>query len=335
MAPLPPARLAAFVRPFSYVGVGYFGTLLVKLGRSNAKRWIALFTCLTVRAIHLEVAFNLSTDSCISCVRRFVCRRGSPIEFISDNGTNFRGADRILRNQINSGLTATFTNSCTKWSFNPPGAPHMGGAWERLVRSVKSGMEGAYSEGKLDDEGLQTLILEIESIVNGRPLTYLPLESAESEALTPNHFLLGSSMGTKVPSVEIPTALQVRGSYDMIQRQLNHFWVRWVKEYLPVIRRQPKWFLETKPVRKGDLVLIADEGSRNGWIRGMVQEVTEGIDGRIRQATVKTSSGILRRPVSKLAVLDVINGSAVSEDVQMHSGEDVDNKSVEMATLVA
>ncbi|XP_062712313.1 uncharacterized protein LOC134289800 [Aedes albopictus] len=335
MAPLPPARLAAFVRPFSYVGVDYFGPLLVKLGRSNAKRWIALFTCLTVRAIHLEVAFNLSTDSCISCVRRFVCRRGSPIEFISDNGTNFRGADRILRNQINSGLTATFTNSCTKWSFNPPGAPHMGGAWERLVRSVKSGMEGAYSEGKLDDEGLQTLILEIESIVNGRPLTYLPLESAESEALTPNHFLLGSSMGTKVPSVEIPTALQVRGSYDMIQRQLNHFWVRWVKEYLPVIRRQPKWFLETKPVRKGDLVLIADEGSRNGWIRGMVQEVTEGIDGRIRQATVKTSSGILRRPVSKLAVLDVINGSAVSEDVQMHSGEDVDNKSVEMATLVA
>ncbi|XP_055589808.1 uncharacterized protein LOC129741989 [Uranotaenia lowii] len=174
MAPLPPARLAHHERAFTYTGLDYFGPLLVKLGRARVKRWIALFTCLTVRAVHLEVAYTLSTESCISCVRRFVGRRESPVEFFTDNGTNFQGADRVLRGQISQGLSATFTNANTKWNFNPPGAPHMGGAWERLVQSVKAAMADAYVEGKLDDEGLQTLVVETESMINKRPLTYLP-----------------------------------------------------------------------------------------------------------------------------------------------------------------
>ncbi|XP_055585281.1 uncharacterized protein LOC129738121 [Uranotaenia lowii] len=126
MAPLPPARLAHHERPFTFTGLDYFGPLLVKLGRANVKRWIALFTCLTTRAVHLEIAFTLTTASCISCVRRFVGRRGSPYEFLSDNGTNFQGADRILRTQISQGLLATFTSSNTKWTFIPPGAPQYG-----------------------------------------------------------------------------------------------------------------------------------------------------------------------------------------------------------------
>ncbi|XP_053686077.1 uncharacterized protein LOC128735618 [Sabethes cyaneus] len=121
MAPLPSARLAYQVRPFSYTGVDYFGPLSVKVGRSNVKRWIALFTCLTIRAVHLEVAYDLSTASCIRCVRRFVGRRGPPVEFFSDNGTNFQGAERILREQINVGLSATFTSAATKWNFIPQG----------------------------------------------------------------------------------------------------------------------------------------------------------------------------------------------------------------------
>lgn len=94
MAPLPVARLAAFTRPFTYVGLDFFGPLQVKVGRSSVKRWIALFTCLTIRTVHLEIAFNMSTESCILCVRRFVCRRGSPTEIYSDNGTNFVGPPR-------------------------------------------------------------------------------------------------------------------------------------------------------------------------------------------------------------------------------------------------
>uniref|UniRef100_A0A182XPH7 DUF5641 domain-containing protein n=1 Tax=Anopheles quadriannulatus TaxID=34691 RepID=A0A182XPH7_ANOQN len=78
MAPLPKTRLAAFTRPFSYTGLDYFGPVLVRIGRANAKRWVALFTCLTVRAVHLEVVHSLSTESCIMAVKRFMDRRDAP-----------------------------------------------------------------------------------------------------------------------------------------------------------------------------------------------------------------------------------------------------------------
>ncbi|XP_055621977.1 uncharacterized protein LOC129765589 [Toxorhynchites rutilus septentrionalis] len=205
MAPLPAARLSPFIRPFSYVGLDYFGPIAVKVGRANAKRWIALFTCLTVRAVHVEVAFDLSTKSCICCIRRFIGTRGAPIEIYSDNGRNFIGAERILKDQvrrIHEDSAVVFTNVDTKWIFIPPSAPHMGGSWERLVRSVKIAMSSLPQEQKLDDEPLYTVAVEAEAIVNARPLTYLPLDAAEQEALTPNHFLLGSSSGVKHPTVK-------------------------------------------------------------------------------------------------------------------------------------
>ncbi|XP_055527943.1 uncharacterized protein LOC129720484 [Wyeomyia smithii] len=166
MAPLPVVRLSSFTRPFTYTGIDLFGPLLVKVGRSVAKRWICLFTCLTIRAVHVEVVPTLTTSSCVKSIRQFVCRRGSPAEIYSDNGTNFQGAERLLREQltnIQNELAETFTNSHTKWVFIPPAAPHMGGAWERMVRSIKSAMQIAYNNNqKLDDEGLQTMVIEAE-----------------------------------------------------------------------------------------------------------------------------------------------------------------------------
>ncbi|XP_053692417.1 uncharacterized protein LOC128740870 [Sabethes cyaneus] len=203
MAPLPKQRLTPYVRPFTYVGVDYFGPLFVKVGRQVVKRWVALFTCMTVRAIHLEVVHNLSTESFVMAVRRFIARRGAPAEFFSDNGTCFGGANKQLQNEIQSrsdALATTFTNANTRWNFNPPGAPHMGGVWERLVRSVKQAIGTIIdSPRKPNDETLATVLSDTESMINSRPLTYVPLETADKESLTPNHFLLGSSSGVKQP----------------------------------------------------------------------------------------------------------------------------------------
>uniref|UniRef100_A0A182NQ40 Integrase catalytic domain-containing protein n=1 Tax=Anopheles dirus TaxID=7168 RepID=A0A182NQ40_9DIPT len=96
MAPLPPMRLAAYECPFTYTGLDYFGPVLVKVGRANAKRWVALFTCLTIRAVHLEIVHSLSTESCIMAVKRFIARRGTPLEFWTDNATCFQGAMRLF-----------------------------------------------------------------------------------------------------------------------------------------------------------------------------------------------------------------------------------------------
>ena len=114
---------------------------VVAVGRRVEKRWGVIFTCLTVRAVHLEVAHTLSTGSCIAAVRRFIARRGVPREIISDCGTNFVGTARELRDAIagvdHEALMTEFCSPELKWTFNPPEAPHFGGCWERLVRSVK------------------------------------------------------------------------------------------------------------------------------------------------------------------------------------------------------
>ncbi|XP_062716205.1 uncharacterized protein LOC134291874 [Aedes albopictus] len=318
MGPLPAVRLEPDVRPFTYVGVDLFGPYLVKVGRSAAKRWVCLFTCLTIRAIHLEVVASLSTDAFKKAVRRFIARRGSPLEIYSDNGTNFVGASRELLDEINriyTDLGSTFTNGNTQWRFNPPAAPHMGGCWERMVRSVKSALRAIPIERKLDDESFATVLAEAESMVNSRPLTFIPLETADQESLTPNHFLLLSSNGVREPEkypTDVGTAL--RSSWNMVKHTLDNFWRRWVLEYLPTIIRRTKWFKDVRPIQVGDLVLVVDETVRNRWIRGRVIRTIPGKDGVTRQAEVKTIGGILKRPATKLAVLDVgIPGDAEPE----------------------
>ncbi|XP_055585136.1 uncharacterized protein LOC129737987 [Uranotaenia lowii] len=312
MAPLPKARLVAFQRPFTYVGLDYFGPILVRVGRSHVKRWVALFTCFTTRAIHLEVAHSLSTVSCKFCIRRFIARRGAPAEIYTDNGTNFRGAANELQrqlNNINQRCAETFTNTNTKWYFNPPAAPHTGEVWERLVRSVKTALEAFHDIPRVpDDETFETIILEAESMINSRPLTYIPLNGATDEALTPNHFLLGSSTGVKQTPKDSTSALEcLRSSWNLAQHILDGFWRRWLREYLPTIARRTKWFNNTKPIEVGDLVFVADGKQRNSWVRGKIIEVTLGKDKVARQAVVQTNSGKMRRAVGNLAVIDVVD----------------------------
>lgn len=137
MSTLPPARLASFERPFTFVGIDYFGPLYVTVGRRKEKRWGVLFTCLTVRAVHLEIAHSLDTSSCVMSINNFMARRGTPREIYTDNGTNFRAASKIFTVEVDHKTISKKFDSI-KWKFNPPSSPHMGGTWERQVRSVKN-----------------------------------------------------------------------------------------------------------------------------------------------------------------------------------------------------
>lgn len=120
--------------------------------------------------------------------------------------------DQIKR--INEDCAETFTSANTRWTFNPPSAPHMGGVWERMVRSVKEGMKAIDDGRKLTDETLLTVLVEVESFVNARLLTYMPQGSGTCEALTPNHLIFGISSGAHEP-LKMPTDLgaALRNSY--------------------------------------------------------------------------------------------------------------------------
>lgn len=321
MAPLPQQRLTPFVKPFSHTGVDYFGPVLVKQGRSLVKRWIVLFTCLTIRAVHLEVAYSLSTQSCVMAIRRFIARRGSPETFYSDNGTNFIGANRLLIQQlrtVHESCAVTFTNAKTSWRFNPPLAPHMGGPWERMVRSVKSAMaEIADYHKHPSDEVLETVILEAESVINSRPLTYVPLDSEEGDALTPNHFLLYGTKGVQQPSRTLTDQMSnLRDSHTLAQNMVDRFWQRWVSEYLPDLTRRTKWHQPTRPLQPGDVVLVVDESRRNGWTKGRVIDVQKAKDGQVRSAVVRTVQGVIKRPAVKLALLEVAGTEGIPKESQ-------------------
>ena len=158
MAQLPPDRTEGFVAPFTNTGVDYFGPFQVTIGRTKEKRYGVLFTCLAIRAVHLEIAHSLSTDSMIMALRRMMARRGKPKKILSDDGTNFIGARRILaeawaeldQDEIQQRTSA----ERIEWEFIPSGSPHMGGAWERLVRSVKTALEAIMTEQAPKEEVL-------------------------------------------------------------------------------------------------------------------------------------------------------------------------------------
>lgn len=268
-----------------------------------------LITCLTVRAIHIEVAHTLSTDSCIMCMRNFMARRGVPLRVFSDNGTNFHGTNNELKSiwqaVDKNRLANEFTNANMEWNFNPPSAPHMGGSWERLVQSVKKVFLQIKPSRTPSDELLRSLLIEVEAVVNARPLTYIPVDHDE-EALTPKHFLFGSSNGLKPLGDFSNDGVTLKKNWMTVQQISNYFWKRWVREYMPTLTRRSKWFFNVKLIQVNDIVIIVDENSpRSSWPKGVVVETKIGKDGQVRQATVKTSTGTYIRPAVKLAVLDV------------------------------
>ena len=169
MADLPVDRVTAGKPPFSNVGVDCFGPFIVKRGRSNVKRYGVIFTCLAIRAVHIEVACSLDTDSFLNALRRFVARRGQPEEIRSDNGTNFVGGNQELRKAVKawnqSQISRFLTQQDIKWIFNTPKASHHGGVWERCIRTVRKVLNALRKEQVLDDERLVTLLCEVEAIV--------------------------------------------------------------------------------------------------------------------------------------------------------------------------
>ena len=155
MAALPYPRVTPYTRPFCFIGVDYAGPLQVVCGRRIVKRWIMLITCLTTRAIHIEIVHSMSTSSCIMGLRCFTSLRGTPREIYSDRGTNFIGCERQLREELASlnrtKLLEAFVTPQTRWLFNPPAAPHTGGLWERMIRTVKNVLYSSLPKHLPDD----------------------------------------------------------------------------------------------------------------------------------------------------------------------------------------
>lgn len=309
MADLPAARLHHNRRPFTYTGVDFFGPMEVTVGRKRLKRYGVMFTCLTVRAIHLEISESLSTDSTIMALRRMIARRGTPSVIYSDNGTNLRGADNELKRSLleldESKLREDGTVKGIEWRFIPPGAPEKGGAWERMIRTVKTALKAVLKERAPHPETLFTLFAEVEALVNSRPITHVSCDPNYPEALTPNHFLLGTSSNGPVLGRYDNDDLCLRKQWRIAQRLTDMFWARWVKEYLPTLLPRQKWLRDQRALRDGDYVLIVEPNLERGcWRHGVVSATHAADDGRVRVVDIRTRTGLVRRPVTRVALLE-------------------------------
>ncbi|CAB4014860.1 Tyrosine kinase receptor Cad96Ca, partial [Paramuricea clavata] len=205
MADLPKDRLTPDHPPFTYVGVDYFGPFHVRCGRSLVKRYGVIFTCLVIRAVHIEISHSLDTDSFILALRRFLARRGQVKELRSDNGTNFTSGEKELREAISNWnqdkIHGHLLQKHIKWTFNPPYGSHHGGIWERCIRTIRSIMRALLKEQVINDEGLHTMMCEVEALMNARPITKVSDDPRDLHALTPNHLLLTQSNQPLPPGV--------------------------------------------------------------------------------------------------------------------------------------
>ncbi|XP_063967618.1 uncharacterized protein LOC129271341 [Lytechinus pictus] len=314
MADLPAERVTPDKPPFTSTGVDFFGPFMVKRGRSEVKRYACLLTCLASRAVHIEIACSLDTDSFICALRRFINRRGKPDQVFSDNGTNFKGGHKELKESLaalnDSKVGNLLTQKGIEWRFNPPLASHMGGVWERVIRSVRKILGGLLHQQVMSDEALVTLMTEVEAILNARPLTPLSMDPKDEEPLTPNHLLLLRNNPSLPPGIFTKDESYGRRRWRHVQFIADQFWKRWVKEYLPLLQPRQKWTREKRNFEQDDLVLVADDNAPRGqWPLGKIVATYPDKQGRVRQVEVRIGSKYFRRPISKLCLLEEGKGA--------------------------
>ena len=205
--PLPEFRVKE-CSPFTYTGVDFAGPLYVKNHSGpQQKVWICLYTCCVTRAIHLDLVPSLTASAFMRSLRRFSARRGTPLLMVSDNGKTFKSAAREITKLMNDpGVKQYFANARMKWTFNLEKAPWWGGIFERLVRSVKRCLKKTIGGATLTYEELLTVVVEVEMILNCRPLSYVSGEDTE-EPLTPSHLLCGRRL--RAFQTATPATLQI------------------------------------------------------------------------------------------------------------------------------
>lgn len=309
MADLPLERQTADEPPFACTGLDYFGPLMVKSGRNQLKRYGCLFTCFASRAVHIEVAHSLDTDSFLNAFQRFVSRRGIPRKLWSDNGTNFVGANKELQHAIrsldNPRLHDFMICRNIDWKFNAPTASHMGGVWERLIRSVRKVLTAVVHEQMLTDETLLTFMCLAENVVNSRPLSAVSDDPRDVNPLTPNHLLQLRATQVIPFGVSNRKDMYVRRRWKQCQYLADVFWSRWRKEYLPTLQIRSKWLRHKRNLHVGDVVVLVDDQlPRNCWQLGRVLDTFTGPDGLVRSVKVLTRNATLVRPVHKLCLVE-------------------------------
>ena len=312
-----------------------FGPFTIKEKRSELKRYGALFTCMSSRAVHIEVTYLLDADSIIKALRRFIARRGNIRSIWSDNGSNFIGAERELwksfletnHEKVNDFLLTKGTDLIIL-DKNPSSSSNFVRVCERQICSARAILTSLIkNHGRsLDTESLGTLMPECEAILNSRPLTVQTMSDVNSP--TP---LVPANILTMKSKVILPPA----GSFDRpdlfskkrwrrVQHIANEFWTRWKKEFLTQLQVRSKWNEKRRNFKVGDIVLLKEDCQRNKWPVAKVKEVFQDSNGFVRSVKLmvnrsheQNTINTLDQPINKIVLLVERNDSPTKETIHV------------------
>ncbi|KAL3966417.1 Rho-associated protein kinase 2 [Sarotherodon galilaeus] len=265
--------------PFTYCGMNCFGPFYVKEGRKEPKGYGLLITLLREnpkqKAVHLEMLDNLSTNSLINSLRAFMAIRGTVRQIRCDQGTRneFIGAFKEMDQAKLGKLDCEFL-------MNTPASSHMGGVWERQIRTIRSVLMSILEQSaKQLMSSLRTFLYEVMAVINSRPLT-----TDHSTIISPP------------PGRFVKEDLYLRKRWRRVQLLANTFWTRWKKEYLLNLQGRQKWTKEHRNAKINDVVLLKDEITpRNQWKLARIIEVYPGKDGKVRKVKLLLSDPTLDR----------------------------------------
>ncbi|XP_055543621.1 uncharacterized protein LOC129729163 [Wyeomyia smithii] len=302
-------------RPFAVTGVDYAGPVYLKPIHKRAaayKAYLSIFVCFVTKAVHIELVGDLSTAAFLTALRRFIARRGCPLHIHSDNGKNFEGARNelhVLYKQLHDKnyvgeIAEVCANQGIQWHMTPPKAPHFGGLWEAAVKVAKKHLHRQLGNAMLSFEDMATVLAEIEAAMNSRPLTPLTEDPNDLSILTPAHFLIGESL-TALPAPDFSASPIGRLShYQRLQQRVQHFWHQWKAEYLRELQKENRHIAPNTSFQPGRMVIVVDEflaPVKRPLAR--IVSASPGVDGLTRVVDLRTSRGVIRRPITKICLL--------------------------------
>lgn len=316
MSDLPADRLSSDP-PFTHVGLDVFGPWTIvsrrtRGGQAESKRWAVMFTCLSTRAVHIEVLESMTTSSFINALRRFTAIRGPTRLLRSDRGTNFVGACAELQINVEDPDVKTHlqNHGCT-WIFNTPHSSHMGGVWERMIgvaRRILDAMFLKVDSTRLSHEVLTTLMAEVMAIMNARPLVPVSSDPEMPVVLTPAMLLTQKMDSVPEPPGEFEPKDLHGKQWKQVQSLANMFWRRWRQEYLVTLQPRRKWQPARPDLKVGDLVLLKEaQVKRNEWPTGLIVKTLPSRDDQVRKVEVRVmrqgTPKVYTRPVSEVVLL--------------------------------
>ncbi|XP_041968345.1 uncharacterized protein LOC121725422 isoform X2 [Aricia agestis] len=311
-----PACRSALEFPFLHCSADYGGPILIadRKGRGCKliKSYLCIFTCLAVKAVHLELVTDLTKEAYLATLNRFISRRGKPQSIMSDNGTNFVGAANLINNMLQeSNAISTISQEGIEFSFSPAYSPHFNGVAEAAVRCTKYHLKRLLKLTNLTYEEMATLLTQIEGILNSRPITPLSNEPSDLTALTPSHFLIGRPLLSVPHPCVSDVSITSLERYKRVELLRQHFWNRFHNEYVLLLQQKTKWTAASSALSEGALVLVKDKSLPPLlWLLGRVQKVYPGGDGVVRVADILTRKGTLRRGFNNICPLPIEDNSS-------------------------